>query len=62
MIDLLFRKVPLATERSQRGGREAMFQEMVAVTPVRDGASWAGVMAVAMETSVWDLVLGHQRG
>lgn len=41
---------------------EAEFQETEAVTLVRDGASWAGIMAVAMETSVWDLVLGRHRG
>lgn len=60
MMDLLLKKVPLATERGRRGGREAEFQEIVAVTLVRDGASWAGVMAVC-RTGCLAVIGGHDR-
>lgn len=47
-------------ERDVQDGREAKSGDCGSDL-VRDGATWAGVEAVAVETSMQDLVLCHLR-
>lgn len=58
MIDFLFRKVPLVTETDLRGGRSPLWQWSWLETVV----TLAAVVAVAVETSMQDLVTGRCRG